>query len=157
MNKHPFNDKQLYYLNQMGITPWVKRQGSINDDQQQAMKLIIFIAEEREVQCQTLFNNIMHYLNVSIPEIKTIPSSKQNKIIANLASAQAENTPLVILAFGNNWPQLKEQPYFFHVPSLKAILINPALKKKAYLTLFKIRSIFSKKQQSKVIAIQSCK
>ena len=126
-----YTEQNLYYLNQMGIEPWVlKTTGP---------RLLVLVAEELHSDKERkLLQAILHFINLSQAEvlIKSITT-------LNTEVSQFENSSLiaVLLLTDDNEQDKKISCPCFKSPSLKKLLDHPKAKKQLLIELIKIKQL----------------
>ncbi len=100
-----FSNLTLYYLNQLGIEPWINKKNSLKlrDKSNQPVKLVVLISSDLNNKAQTLFNRMMTYISVKNDELLIIKVLEQD-FAENQArqwlSQIEKNTPRAILTLG---------------------------------------------------------
>lgn len=151
-----YSNVTLYYLNQIGITPLVTKDNSLNllsksnTAESNTLKLIVLISSDFSNKAKSLFNRMMTYINLQENELLLI-NIKQYDLAQNtnkLWFSQIENkTPLAILALGPNTKDLfnDSNPSYSIVQSLALdyLLTNPLNKKKVFQDLSYLKQLMS--------------
>ncbi|MDP3269130.1 MAG: DNA polymerase III subunit psi [Legionella sp.] len=143
-----YSDLALYYLNQMGITPWVTKETQAGQPAQHSsivktpVKVAVFIASPLLDKERSLLNKIVSYLNVADSELNV------NTVDVNLEKSELfiqllQQNPLAILALG-----LDNHPLFlkFNCPVIFSfspdyLLKNPLAKKNILKELHHINNL----------------
>lgn len=116
-----YNPLQLYYLNQLGIVPWVQR-----TKETEAIKLAVILPEQPSQKGKNLLKQML--LFVGLPE---------NEVHITSSAALNKSMPLAALALGvapsdTNFP-------IFSGENLEFILNNPSCKKQIFSTLANLK------------------
>ncbi|MDR3442362.1 MAG: DNA polymerase III subunit psi [Legionella sp.] len=145
-----YSNTTLYYLNQLGIRPWIKRTSLLfkedNQAQQEYFKLLVFISSTLSAKAKSLLQQMMTCINLEQHELSIIPVEERDFSSQN--SAQWHNqTPAAILVLGLNESPLLQEVHF-SCPVLSSIdpdhLINhPADKKIIFKDLNTINQLLS--------------
>ena len=151
-----FSNLTLYYLNQLGITPWISKENSLNlrkktnPVESRGLKLVVLISTELSDKAQSLFNRMMAYINIQNDELLLLNIKQQDFINGtnrDFFSQIAANSPLAVLALGPSAKALFDDfnPSIGVVESLTLddLLNNPSNKKKAFQDLSYLKQLFS--------------
>lgn len=144
-----YSNTTLYYLNQIGIRPWVMRDRSISEVdcaiQQEKFKLLVFIASNLSIKAQSLLKQMMAYINLCEQELAIIPV-QENESFSNYNSHIKQKKPLAILFLGPN--HRNEETYLnsdcpvFVSTDPEYLLVHPVEKRKVFNELSSIRQLF---------------
>ena len=116
-----YSNLTLYYLNQMGIKPWIKK-----TTQQTQIKLLVIIPSNLSLKAQSLLKQILSFINLNSEKTRII--SIQESIVLKAYD------PLAILLLGCNQSELESNlnikcPIFFGA-SLEYLIQHPSEKRK---------------------------
>lgn len=117
----------LYYLNQMGITPWVSR------DIRPAYKLIIIRDKVLNDKASSLLQHIINSLPVPKTELKLMDPEE-------FKSSNINHNTLILSLVDSNIP---EGDFSFKGFSLDFLLKNPVYKKKVFVQLNEIKRLIA--------------
>lgn len=89
-----YNNLTLYYLKQMGVRPWIKKEEVLPSNQPlvASKKLLIFSLPNLSIKAQILLQQIVTYLDLPTSELEVITSSHYTK----------KEEPLAILSLGGD-------------------------------------------------------
>lgn len=147
-----YSNTTLYYLNQMGIRPWIKRSSTISvlEDEravkQEALKLLVFISSTLSIKAQSLLSQMMAYLNLPEQELSIIPVQERDSL--NKYNAKIEQkTPRAILVLGLERHQFVTNTNL-SCPVLNSIdpdylITNPAEKGTVFKALHSLKQLLS--------------
>jgi hypothetical protein len=143
-----YSNVTLYYLNQMGIRPWIKRNDSSavhekgDTTKYDAIKLLVFISSRLSTKAQLLLQQMLAYINLCEQELSIIPVQEKDSLI-NYTSRIEQQAPAAILVLGLNKNQ------FLHDMNLNCLVLhsidpehliaNPAEKKNVFKHLNSIK------------------
>jgi DNA polymerase III psi subunit len=116
-----FNPRTLYYLEQLGIRPWVRRANPNSK-----IKLVVITAEMLSIKEESLLNQILLFMDLKTEQLKRITFSFRLPINADCVISFG--------ASGENITGLQLEP-------LSELLNNALLKKKLYLQLTRLKKI----------------
>lgn len=109
-----FSNLTLYYLNQIGIKPWITKEpspGYMNSlPLLHTPKIVICISDNLGEKAQLLFNRLISFINLPGDDLLIIPVNEKASVdhIRSVLESQLENKHVVAaLLFGNN-PVLSE-------------------------------------------------
>lgn len=110
-----YSNTALYYLNQLGIRPWIKRTSLLfkedNQTQQECFKLLVFISSTLSAKAKSLLQQMMACINLEQHELSIIPVEARDFSSQN--SAQWQNQiPAAILVLGLNESPLLQELHF---------------------------------------------
>lgn len=125
----------LYYLNQIGIRPWIKRNNTERELTTQDAKLFVLFPEHLSSKAKNLLKQMMNYVNLEQSALVLIPL--QNTQLNEYAFKMKQQNPLAILTWGFN---SLEQSEDFNCPILMcdapdSLLQNPLKKKEIFKVL----------------------
>lgn len=145
-----YSNTALYYLNQLGIRPWIKQTSLLfkedNQTQQECFKLLVFISSTLSAKAKSLLQQMMACINLEQHELSIIPVESRDFSSQN--SAQWQNqSPVAIWVLGLNESPLLQELHF-SCPVFSSIdpdqLINhPADKKIIFKDLNTINQLLS--------------
>jgi DNA polymerase III psi subunit len=136
-----YSNQTLYYLNQIGIRPWIKREAQEQSQEvTKAVKLAVFVSSTLSAKAQFLLQQMMGYLNLSDDEL-TVISAQKNE----LQQRHTTVTPFVTLVFGLSQEQVvsKEKASVFNTFDLDYLLSNPSEKRTVFKVLNEIKQLVS--------------
>lgn len=136
-----YSNQTLYYLNQIGIRPWIKREAQEQSQEvSKAVKLAVFVSSTLSAKAKFLLQQMMGYLNLSDDELTVIPAQKNE-----LQQRDTTITPCVTLVFGLSQEQglAKEQAPVFNTFDLDYLLSNPSEKRTVFKVLNEIKQLVS--------------
>ena len=68
LNMNMYSNLTLYYLNQMGICPWINKENSLESIEKSStvcpLKLVVLVSNELKGKAESLFKHMMTYLNI---------------------------------------------------------------------------------------------
>ncbi|MFI4955451.1 MAG: DNA polymerase III subunit psi [Gammaproteobacteria bacterium] len=142
-----YNERSLYYLNQLGITPWITRgQGaSCLGEAQNTLKLVVFSLSNQSKKAQILLKRMMAFVALDESELLMICVDNINPETAHLKMHQvvlANATPLAVLTLGVDTTHLAQElnlqcPILSNF-NLDHLLHNPAEKRKVFNDLLSV-------------------
>ena len=149
-----FSDLNIYYLNQMGITPWITKENSVSSlntiaaKKQESVKLVVLVPSNLCPKAQSLVTRIMACINLEHHEILMLDIEIDDVKLGSSQGwyAQLEHqTPLAILNLSVKTDLLLN---CFECPVLTSLnprdlLINPADKKKTLKDLHAINKLLA--------------
>lgn len=106
-----YSNLSLYYLNQLGIKPWINKEAYYHSVQQkeefeqQTVKLVVFSSSNIDGKVGLLLKRMIAYLAIDEENLLSIKLDKQetsNVQQADWYSLLQKQIPQVILAFGVN-------------------------------------------------------
>jgi DNA polymerase III psi subunit len=142
-----FDNVTLYYLNQIGITPWInkecgfKTRDIIPPEAPSGVKLVVITDSHVTTKAHLLLKRILNYLDVSEHELLVTTLDSQKSLIPGARS------PLAVLALGLDGISLNELMLncpVFNGTSPDYLLKNPFAKKKILKNLHDIKKLISK-------------
>lgn len=120
-----YSNQSLYYLEQLGITPWVRRSFSL----QYSPQLLIFIPEVLPLSAKKLLDNLLDFLDLKTQEFRIIPINKQTPW------QDSEGNQKIALIFGESLLKFLQFEAKAKIVSPDLVLlIQQPLEKKALLT-----------------------
>lgn len=121
IKKNMYSNQSLYYLQQLGITPWLRRERSI----QAAPRLLVFIPDVLSESAKRLLDNLLSFLDLKSQEFRIISINKENTY------THPEGCDVLALIFGEFLPEfLKDNAMPKIVTFDLALLMEQPLKKK---------------------------
>ncbi|CAM4495035.1 MAG: hypothetical protein LEGION0403_FIIPPAGN_00523 [Legionella sp.] len=136
-----YSNLTLYYLNQIGIRPWIKREAQEQPQEiSNAVKLAVFVSSTLSTKAQSLLQQMMGYLNLNDAEFTVISAQKDER-----QQRDTNLRPFAILAFGLSQEQLsaKERSSVFNTFDLDYLLKNPREKRTVFKVLNEIKQLVS--------------
>jgi hypothetical protein len=121
-----YSNLTLYYLNQIGIRPWIKRQD--------VTKLFIFVPSNLSSTANTLLKQMIKYIHLETKELLLIPVQDSGSLVDYQYQIDQKN-PCAILAIGVITSPLNLKCSLVTCDSPEALLLHPAQKKKAFQAL----------------------
>ncbi|MDI1352332.1 MAG: DNA polymerase III subunit psi [bacterium] len=141
-----FNNLTLYYLNQMGIIPWVDKEGAKTTNVDPIAVKLILITSKMSNKTQIFFNRVLDYLNLAEKDLSMITLGENNKE----AQKQIINTmitkaiPQAVLILGLNKDLLTPhnvQCPIISVSNPEYFMDNPTAKKSLFQELQYIKNL----------------
>ena len=136
-----YSNQTLYYLNQIGVRPWIKREStlSLTTDSLDALKLIIFISAHLSGRARSLLKQMLIYLNVPEQELTIISVSEQE-----VDNALLYQRPQAVLLLGVE----PKTSLNFNCPVLTSmapdyLITHPAEKKSAFKDLCRLKQLLT--------------
>jgi hypothetical protein len=140
-----YNPVSLYYLNQLGITPWIKKETLLN---QNHSKLIVLYSANTTKKAELLWNKIISYLSIEGLEL----SLHCDNFLSELKMQLNKQIPMAILVFGINSDSFPTDIVntcpIMYCPSMEYLLNNPLDKKQVLKNLELLRTLFFKQMRS---------
>lgn len=145
-----FDNLKLYYLNQLGINPWVNKENTIKSsspdhkNKASGAKLAIFTTPFLDIKAVSLLNKMIAYL--SLPEHELIIINAEDKDQYLQLNKQLKiNPPRVVLNLSANIDSISRD-WDFTCPvlsniDLNSLLINPLGKKEIFNDLEMIKNL----------------
>lgn len=141
-----YSNLTLYYLNQMGITPWVNKEYLSNLEQQSntknAYQLVVLTSTAPNDKVHSLFHQMLNYINLQHDDVFII-SVSENESGGNVGkwSEQLLNkASQALLSFGPNINDLNVPYPKFQSVSLEYLLNNPSSKKEVFQVLTRLKA-----------------
>jgi DNA polymerase III psi subunit len=133
-----YDNLTLYYLNQMGIIPWINKaklsKTSLADTSERA-KLIVIIPRKLSTKSKHLMNQMLDFVDIEENKVEFITYSDQ--VLSVVLNGYQNRALLGVLCFDAN-PVLFQELMPFEDKSLSSIdlesLINSPIKKKQAFT-----------------------
>lgn len=131
-------------MNQIGITPWINKQDSLNNKTQMSAhivpKIIILKKKKLDNKAEGLFNKMVRYINLKESDL-LISETLSPSLVFN------EQSPLAILLLGVDFEDLIQGlnlncPVFTGV-SPDVLLINPLEKRAVFQALHSIKALIN--------------
>ncbi|USQ12877.1 DNA polymerase III subunit psi [Legionella lytica] len=135
-----YSNLTLYYLNQIGIRPWIKREVQEQlQEKPNSVKVAVFVSSTLSTKARSLLQQMIRYLNLNEDELTVIPTQKEE------LHRYASLTPFATLVFGLSQEQLlaKEQTPVFNTLDLDYLLSNPKEKRTVFKVLSEIKQLVS--------------
>lgn len=128
-----YTNLSLYYLNQMGITPWVTR-----SKKKDTTQLAVVVPPSQSPKAQSLLKNMLDFLGLSPEEVCIIQDKKSEDLKALDTSSLSA---LLLLGFG-------AQEYAFSCPLFlganpEVLIKNPLHKKELFKALHTLKNHLS--------------
>lgn len=137
-----YTDTSLYYLGQLGIRPWIKKD-TVHGQQVgvSQISLIVFIPQQISAKAANLYRSMLHFINTSEQPIHIVEvnSPTKHKLTNN-------KLPSAIWLFGVKQTDLPENTYNCPIISTPAPddLLNQTINKKTVLCdLIQLKKILS--------------
>lgn len=130
-----YTNLTLYYLNQMGISPWIDKNNLEQTKERIATSLLVITANDLNPKEQSLLRQVLFFIGISAKDMVHIEiglkSSKQEAI-----SNASKYLPKIALIFGldQNWFD-DQNMSVVKADALSELLAHYALKKKLLHTL----------------------
>jgi DNA polymerase III psi subunit len=135
-----YSEASLYYLNQLGIRPWIKRTAAEHNSavEQEVIKLLVLISANLSQKGQALLQQMLAYLRISKQEFKVVFVDKQSDV------HQMQQTPTAVLVFGLK-DLMSDIPW--HCPVIQSmdpdyLIANPFKKRTVFHDLNTINQLF---------------
>lgn len=140
-----YSNLTLYYLNQIGITPWINRHDSPSNKTQMSEqinipKIVILKNKKLNERAEALFNKMLDYLNINESELLISDSlsssmfNQQSPLAVLLLGMDSEG---VITGLNLNCPILT-------AASPNDLLNNPSAKRIVFQALHSIKSLINR-------------
>lgn len=138
-----YPNSKLYYLNQMGITPWViKEKGNKSSPSINNLKLIVLNAKNLSDKARALFNGIINYLNLNEQQFSNVEDEAH---FAALIPQIQHGQPFAILNFDSKFSCLQQSDWpVFSSLNLETLIQTPVYKKKLFVELNLLKNHFLK-------------
>lgn len=132
-----YTDLTLYYLNQLGIVPWVHRTGDkVLGQLDKRCLVLIVLPNELKGKALALFTHILNYLALSDDELITVTLGHADELHMHMTNKK----PQFILSLGLTFPPLTQNNNTMLAGlSLDSLLLQPAHKKKLFQQLQQIK------------------
>ena len=137
-----YTDTTLYYLNQIGIRPWIRR--SLADTaKQETIKLLVFRSATLTTKSQSLLQQMLHYINLPESDFSII-SIQEGDSPNNYHAKIKQKAPLAIWVLGLEAINQDN----LHCPVITSInpdhlIKNPSDKRKAFQELHYMKQLIS--------------
>ena len=151
-----FSNLTLYYLNRLGITPWINKETSLklldksNKIENNLLKLVVLVSADLSSKAQVLLNRMMAYINVendALLMVKILPQDLADNKDRQWSTQIEKNTPRAVLVLGLNSNDLLADlnPAYPVVQSFtpEYLLENPSYKKKVFHDLSTLKRLLS--------------
>jgi hypothetical protein len=151
-----FSNLTLYYLNHLGITPWINKESSLklldksNKIENNVFKLVVLVSSDLSSKAQVLLNRMMAYINVANDEllmVEILPQDLVDNKNRQWFNQIEKNTPRAVLVLGLNNKELLADlnPAYPVVQSFtpEYLLDNPSYKKKVFNDLSALKRLLS--------------
>lgn len=139
-----YSDLTLYYLNQLGITPWIIKENFVDVPNKDLIKLVVLVHSNtnKSKKAQSLLKRMMAFINLDDDEllILNIGANDSNEPNSTSWHTQLEKkSPLAILSLGCNTETLLSD-FNLSCPVLTSkdpehLLSNPSAKKSVFCDL----------------------
>lgn len=116
-----YNNLDLYYLEHMGIIPWIKKDKPTHNP----VRFIILLTDESSSKAQSLFKQILSYINISEESLLIIKLKDDIKLASQLENYR----PMALLSLGAKIGDLHLNYPVQEAASLDYLLKNPSYKK----------------------------
>ncbi|WP_127098732.1 DNA polymerase III subunit psi [Legionella sp. km772] len=126
-----YTNLDLYYLNLMGIRPWLDKKSLQANSVPQDYKLLIFTSSNLASKEQSLLKQIIFFLALDDKQVKHL-EVKDNSFTDSSLNAKW------ILAFGDSGPY--KSTTILETNSLSEVINRPILKKKLFKCLVSLKS-----------------
>lgn len=125
-----YTNLTLYYLNQMGIVPWVHKGCDASVELRPiSCSLLVVLSSALSNKAQSLFNQMLNYLGLAETELMILTLAHSDELISYLDV----NKPLFIVAFGLSLNDIvPNDAQMLSNSSLEEILMHPANKKQVF-------------------------
>ena len=137
-----YSTRTLYYLNQMQIRPWVKREAVIASHEmpQKMIKLFVFISAGLSDKARSLVQQLIAFINIPEQELAIIPV-QDTRYLGNLE----QKKPSAILILGLDGECFK-QALNISCPVLTSadpeyLIANPSEKRKVFRDLNSLKHL----------------
>lgn len=149
-----YNNVTLYYLNQIGIRPWIKRSNITSCDKlegtvcQGRVKLVVFTSLDLSFKAKSLLQCIMSYINLDEDELTLIPI-KEESLQSTYNTTIQQYSPLAILMFGFSQykPVTHEDAHALCLNNidLEVLIANPIEKRTVFKLLTELKHLIASK------------
>jgi DNA polymerase III psi subunit len=129
-----YNEINLYYLNQIGITPWVSANSLKNNlvaDEPKAVTLLVLTPDALSQKERNLLDHILLFLGLA--EDKVVRHAMSNGVPPQLL-------PSAMVSFGL---VSQSEHTITDLPSLADLLTHPIIKKKTFNQLLPLKKQFT--------------
>ncbi len=133
-----YSNLNLYYLNQMGIRPWIKRTEVLED----RVKLFVFSPSNLSIKATTLLNQMIKYIHLDSHELILIPVQDSGSL-SHYKHQIDQKKPSAILVIGIIPAQLNLNCPVVTCDSPDDLLQHPAHKKKVFKELSYLNQIIA--------------
>lgn len=143
-----YSNLSLYYLNQLGIRPWVKRVNAekTQSAKQKSLKLLVLVSSNLSNKGKSLLTQMLAYLGLAEQDLNIIAIHEQDSFGHDNAQIK-QYDPLVTLILGLNTHQLAQEDSLeasvVHSIDPDYLIMNPVEKGKIFKTLHYIKQIIS--------------
>lgn len=136
-----YNNLTLYYLNQMGIVPWIRketRSSMLASDA--SIRLLIMVPEHLTSKARALLDKLLAYINNAASKLLVIPDVQDTALMTQQLSAVQSSS--MIVSFGLDkalFDHNDSDHSIIHLDSLEHLLSYPREKKKLFMQLSLIK------------------
>ncbi|CEG56795.1 DNA polymerase III subunit psi [Legionella fallonii] len=134
-----YSNLTLYYLNQIGITPWVNKELIPNlidqPNETSTHPIIVLISTELSDKMRSLFNQMMDYIDITQDEVLVVAVREQE-----LENKLLDKAPQALLSLGPNVNDLNLPYPIFQGLALEYLLDNPLSKREVFQVLTRLRA-----------------
>ncbi len=131
-----YSNLSLYYLNQLGIRPWIKRTEVLED----RLKLFVFSPSNLSIKATILLNQMIKYIHLDSNELILIPI-QDSASLSDYRHQIDQKNPLAVLVIGINPSQLNLNCPMVLCDSPDDLLQHPTHKKKVFQELSYLNQI----------------
>lgn len=132
-----YSNLTLYYLNQMGITPWINKEPRSNlvlqSNESTVYQLVVLTSTPLNDKMRTLFHQMISYVNLQHEDVYIMTVGKQDGV--QWGEQLLEKTGRALLSFGPSINDLNLPYPKFHSVPLEYLLDNPSSKKEVFQVL----------------------
>lgn len=135
-----FSELSLYYLNHLGIRPWIRRDSDI---QNVPAELVIFLHHQLNEHTELFLKNVLQYLNISYDEKKIITTNELD-FEQQYYEFLEHYKPQIVLFFGFEHVlhnRLPSNPNLLSMESVNTLMCNGLQKKSLFLKLSVIKNL----------------
>lgn len=146
-----FSNLSLYYLKQIGITPWIiRRNDPVVTNQEESpedkiIKLVVVVSSTLNAKAKSLLKYILTFINLNDDELLIINESANSE---NDRSNLGSQSPLAVLALGSSFANTMNESTFncpiFSSMDLNHYIANPTDKKRIFKDLMQINNLLAK-------------
>lgn len=145
-----YNKETLYYLQQLGIRPWIKKGNPVLLSEptatanRETLKLIVVLTSTLSDKTHALLQQMMSYIHLNEHELAII-SVQEEQFQHRYDALVSQQPSLGILSFGFNQENQAIQQYS-HIPrwkcrALDALIANPFEKKNVFKVLSEMKQL----------------
>ena len=147
MSFNSFSPLNLYYLEQLGITPWVVKNASYGHTKlsRKILKLLLVTSTSLSNNTQLFLDRILNYIQFNEDYVLYI-REKNESLDEILEQNLHQDSSIVLLTFGVEKEQLKNSKILHSIVEhnpLEQVLRNSSLKKRLFLELSQLKNLMN--------------